>query len=109
MSIQSISIGDLVLDSFGREGIVFAKQRRPSAKWLAEQGDSRVQQSAGPWWTVLPLSGGSVIVPSELGTFVRRATVDDVLQLIEAQQTEHAGTVTLVSLFEPLRLKRPKN
>jgi len=106
--MQNLSIGDLIVDNFGREGIVYSKERRPSAKWLAEQEDSRVQQSAGPWWKVLPLNGGAVIVPTELGTFVRRATIDDLLRVVEVQQTEHAGTVTLVELFTQLRPKLTK-
>ncbi|WP_172204464.1 hypothetical protein [Niveibacterium sp. COAC-50] len=100
--MKSLSIGDLIVDNFGREGIVYSKERRPSAKWLAEQEDSRVKQSPGPWWRVLPLDGGAAIVPAELGTFVRRASIDDLLKLVLAQQSEHAGTVTLLELFKAL-------
>lgn len=106
--MQNLSIGDLIVDNFGREGIVYSKERRPSVKWLAEQEDVRVQQSAGPWWKVLPLDGGAVIVPAELGTFLRRANVDDLLKVMGSQQTEHAGTVTLVELFKQLSPKQPK-
>ena len=106
--MPNLSIGDLIIDNFDREGIVYSKARRPSAKWLAEQEDVRVQKSPGPWWTVLPLDGGAVIVPTELGTFIRRATIDDLLRVMRAQQTEHAGTVTLIELFEHLDPKQPK-
>ena len=68
-----------------------------------QQEDVRAQRTAGPWWKAMPLDGGAVIVPDDLGTFVRRATVDDLTKLMEAQQTEHAGTVTLVDLFQRLR------
>jgi len=98
-----LSIGDLIADNWGRECLVYSKERRPSAKWLAEQDDARVQLAAGPWWKVLPLDGGAVIVPDELGTVVRRATVDDLLRLMESQQTEYAGNATLVELFQALR------
>jgi hypothetical protein len=102
LNMPSLSIGDLIADNFGRECIVYSKERRPSAKWLAEQEDARVQQAAGPWWKALPLDGGAVIVPDELGIVVRRATVDDVLRLMESQQTEYAANATLVELFNRL-------
>lgn len=102
MPMQSLSIGDLIVDNFGREGLVFARERRPSAKWLAEQEDVRVRRSKGPWWKVLTLDGGAVILPAELGTFLHRATVDDLLKVMSAQQTEYAATATLVELFKQL-------
>ncbi len=106
--MRSISIGDLIVDNYGREGLVYSKERRPSAKWIAEQEDVRVHESAGPWWKVLPLNGGAVIVPAELGTFLRRATVDDLLKVMSTQQTEHAGTVTLLELFKQLSSEQQK-
>jgi hypothetical protein len=107
-TLPHISIGDLIVDNLGREGLVYAKERRPGAKWLAEQDDVRIRQSAGPWWKVLPLDGGAVIVPSELGTFVRRANVDDLLHLMSSQQTEYAAMGTLVELFKQLRQQQSK-
>src|SRR5690606_3777524 len=108
MPMQSPSTGDLIVDNFDREGIVYSKERRPSSQWLVEQEDVRVQQSAGPWWKVLPLSGGAVIVPAELCTVLRRANVDDLLKVMNAQQTEYAGTVILGELFKELSPKQPK-
>lgn len=107
-TMPSISIGDLIIDHLGREGLVYSKERRPSAKWLAEQEDVRVRQATGPWWKVLPLEGGAVIVPAEMGALVRRAHVDDLLKLMGSQQTEHAATVTLVELFAQLRHQQAK-
>ena len=112
--MTTLAIGDIIKDNHGREGIVFAIERRPGAKWISEQEDARVPHAAGPWWKVLPLDGGAVIVPDDLGVFVRRATVDDLLQLVELQQTDHGGRVTLLDLLEQLRRKqapvrRPNN
>ena len=98
-----LSIGDVIIDNYGRECLVYSIERRPSAKWLSEQEDVRAHQATGPWWNAKPLNGGAVLVPDDLGTFVRRATVDDLIKLMEAQQTEHSGTATLVDLFQRLR------
>lgn len=100
--MQTLSIGDLIVDNYGREGIVYSRERRPNAKWLANQDDVRVQNAEGPWWKVLPLDGGAVILPEDLGNFIRRATVDDLQKLVRAQQSEHAGTVVLTELFKLL-------
>jgi hypothetical protein len=101
-----LNIGDLVVDCYGNEGIVLSTERRPSAAWLGEQSDERMRKAVGPWWNVLPLDGGAVIVPDDLGRFVRRATIDDFLQLIDAQQNEHAGQVTAIELLRNLRRKK---
>jgi hypothetical protein len=98
-----LSIGDLITDSYGRECLVVAKERRPDARWIAQQEDVRMRQAAGAWWKAIPLDGGAVIVADELGTFLRRATVDDVVRVLQVQQTDHAATVTLVDLFDRLR------
>lgn len=104
--MKTLSVGDLIIDNIGRVGLVYSKERPPSAKWLAEQEDVRIQHSTGPWWKVLPLDGGAIIVPAELATFLRRASVDDLLALARCQQNEHAGTATLVELFERLSAQR---
>lgn len=101
--MTNLSIGDLIMDNFGRECIVYRKERRPSAKWLAAQDDERVRQSLGPWWAALPLDGGAIIVPDELGVVIRRATIDDLLKVMLSMQSEHAGNVTLMEIFQRLR------
>jgi hypothetical protein len=102
--MPSLSIGDVILDNWGRECLVYSTERRPGATWLSQQEDVRVQQAAGPWWKALLLDGGVAIVPDELGAFVRRANVD-LTRLFESQQTEQAGAATLVDLFQRLRPK----
>lgn len=101
-----LNIGDLIVDCYANEGIVLSVARRPSAKWLGVQEDERMRNAVGPWWNVLPLDGGAVMVPDDLGKFVRRATVDDVLKLVDAQQSEHAGQVTAIELLKNLREKK---
>ena len=104
--MPNISIGDLITDNFGRECLVFSKERRPGAQWLAEQADSRVQKAVGPWWKAFPLTGGAVIVADELGEVVRRATVDELLELIESQSSEAAGHAMLIDLFQQMRVAK---
>jgi hypothetical protein len=101
--MATLNIGDVIIDNHDRVGIVFSKERRPSMQWLAQQNDVRTQTAAGPWWKVLPLTGGAVILPDDLGTFVRRATIDDVLSLFDSQYNAHAGQVTLIELLQELR------
>lgn len=104
--MPNLSAGDVIVDNHGRECLVYSKDRRPSAKWISEQEDVRVQQAAGPRWRAVPLDGGAVIVPDDLGVFARRATVDDLTRLMESQQTKHAGTTILVDLFQRLHSRQ---
>ncbi|AXQ27969.1 hypothetical protein D0B54_04440 [Solimonas sp. K1W22B-7] len=104
--MKTFSIGDLIVDNLGREGICLCPEKRPNRQWLAEQEDARMSQATGPWWNVLPVAGGAVIVPEDLGAFLRRATIDDVFQLMESQQSKHAGQYTLDELFQRLRSER---
>ena len=101
--MPTLSIGDVIIDNYGRECLVYAEDDRPGTKWISEQEDVRVQQAIGPWWRAMPLVGGAVIVPDDLGIFSRRATIDDLTMLMESQQTHQAGTATLVDLFQRLR------
>lgn len=101
-----LSVGDVISDNYGRECLVYSKDRPPSAKWISEQDDVRVQQATGPWWRAMPLDGGAVTVPDDLGTFARRATVDDLIRLMESQKTEHAGSAILSELFQRLRSRQ---
>lgn len=102
--MSNLFVGDLILDNHGRECLVFAREMRPSTEWLAEQDDSRIREVEGPWWKAMPLSGGSVIVPNELGAVVRRANVDDLLKLVESQSSEAVGQAMLAELFQQLQL-----
>ena len=101
--MTNLAIGDVIIDNLGRAGIVFSVERRPTVEWINQQEDVRMSRAAGPWWNVLPLSGGAVIMPDDLGSFNRRANADDLLQLFDAQQTDHAGRATLLELMAQLR------
>lgn len=80
---------------------MLAPGRRPSDKWLQDQDDSRMLLAAGPWWRVAPLEGGGVLVPEDLATFQRRATVDDVIAVMASDSVD-GGMSTLRFLFEQL-------
>ena len=90
---------DLIIDNWGREGIVVEQVKRPAAGWLDDQRDSRMRALPWDtiWWSVLCVRGGSVNVPELLTRFVREATIDDVMTAIE-YANEHARR-TIAQLF----------
>lgn len=102
--MTSLAVGDLIRDNLGREGIVLASARRPSAKWLADQNDVRMRSASGRWWRVVPLDGGGVCVPEDLAVVVRRATVDDILSVMRNDSND-GGEAFLRHLFAGLRGK----
>jgi len=99
---MTISVGDLILDNYGREGIVWSSQNPPDKKWLALQEDTRMAGlRADAWWGVMPLaSGGFVNVPESLATFVRRASMEDAAGIVALRESSYAG---LVPLFPTLQ------
>lgn len=99
---MTLSVGDLILDNYGREGIVLSSQKPPDTKWLALQEDTRMTGlRAEPWWGVMPLtSGGFVNVPESLATFVRRATVEDAAGVVALRESSY---VSLAPLFPALK------
>jgi hypothetical protein len=96
---MSLKPRDLIIDNRDREGIVVERTKRPTASWLADQWDSRLRALPPDttWWTVLPMSGGAVIVPESLARFVREATVEDAMRAV-ACGNEHALR-TIAQLF----------
>ena len=92
-----LSVGDLILDNYGREGIDLSLQKAPDKKWLALQEDTRMAGlRAGPWWGVMPLtSGGFVNVPESLATFIRRATVDDAAGIVALRESSYPSLAPL--------------
>lgn len=98
---MSLNVRDLIIDNNDREGIVVERVRKPSMKWIRDQADARVREvGATTWWHVLPMSGGSVIVPESLARRVRTATTEDVMRAIE--HANFAAIRTLASLFPEL-------
>lgn len=100
--MPKLAVGDLILDNLGREGVVLAPSHSPSPKWLADQDDLRTRSAAGPWWKVAPLDGGGVLVPEDLAVVIRRASVDDVVQLMNSDTSDN-GAAILQHLFAELR------
>ncbi|HEX6811334.1 MAG TPA: hypothetical protein VF384_06915 [Planctomycetota bacterium] len=72
---RALRPGMLVVDNHDRDGIVVASRPCPDAEWLAAQRDRRVlRHRQAAWWTIFPLSGGSVYAPSRLMRLVGRPT-----------------------------------
>jgi hypothetical protein len=101
-AVVSIKPRDLVSDNRDRIGIVLRKEKIPSQKWLADQLDERVREfRSSTWWGILPLSGGYVLAPEGLLTYVREATNDDVMVAIE--YANMAAVKNLLEIFPELR------
>ena len=101
----TISIGDLIVDNYGREAIVLSSDKHPDKKWLAIQEDPRMQLLRDDrWWLAMPLdSGGAVCVPESLAKVLRKATLEDAAGLVEREPSTY---VSLVPLFP--ELKKPE-
>jgi hypothetical protein len=58
----------MAVDNRDRDGIIVAAAPTPpEARWLAEQRDPQLREHVEAlWWTLLPLSGGAVMVPQPL-------------------------------------------
>lgn len=83
---KEIKIGDVVLDSYDRLGIVDSVRERPSDEWLEAQSDDRVRLTpAGVrWFSVCPLDGGAVNSPENSTMYVRRPTIEDLRKAIRS-------------------------
>lgn len=83
MAKQTIKIGDIVKDSYGREGIVVGVDSYPSDDWISAQEDKRIRKFSGQnkynetWLNVFPLSGGSVSSPESLTKKLRKCNKKD--------------------------------
>src|SRR6266567_5158461 len=86
MSKPEISIGSVVRDRFGREGIVCSKEDTPHQEWLEEQigGDNIEAQAADVrWWGVMPFSGGYLLSPESELEWLRLASYEDFLAAVD--------------------------
>lgn len=82
----------------GAEGILVRMETKPADKWLAEQLDPRWREHAAEqWWAVMPLGGGSMLVPEPLLRPIRAATRDDVMMAVD-HANDH-GRRTIADLF----------
>ena len=96
---MSISLGAVVRDSLGREGIVCSKEARPSQAWLKEQVNlsSDYRTTEVQWWGVMPFGGGYLLCPEPELAWLRSATFEDFLTLVDTA-TVH-GRERLAKLF----------
>jgi len=87
-----LRVRDLISDNHTRVGIVIERAKRPTAAWIRDQKDQRVRNLTDEevWWRVLPLEGGSVLVPDSLATRIREANYADVMNAIE-HGNDHAA------------------
>ncbi len=100
-----LEVGDVVADSYGREGIVIREEARPDRRWLETQSDVRLRD-IGPherWLAVMPLTGGLVITPESLSSRLRSATDDDVRQAVITSNAH--GVRYLMAVF-PAAVRR---
>jgi hypothetical protein len=100
--MAKLKVGDLIVDNHGRKGIVAERATKPPMSWLRAQTDTRMRSARGPWWDVFPLDDGAVLVPDSLARRLRRATVDDVVTLMDSDDTDD-GSATLRHLFTNIR------
>jgi hypothetical protein len=90
----------LVRDDFGRLGIVCARKERPGEGWISEHPHAAEIRTVGydaPWWGVMPLDGGLVIVPEAMLEVIRPASYEDFRTA--ADHANVAGRKYLATLF----------
>ncbi len=100
MSSTPVRLGLLVRDALGRQGIVCSRRERPSEDWISEQlnaDDIRKLAPDVPWWGVMPLDGGLVLVPEPMLVVIRPASYEDFLAA--ADNANIAGRKYLATLF----------
>jgi hypothetical protein len=75
-----VSIGAVVRDRFGREGIVCSKEATPSEDWINEQVWFEKTTALGrdvQWWGVMPFGGGYLLCPEPELVWLRPASYED--------------------------------
>lgn len=82
----------------GEAVIVIRRDRKPSPSWVAEQLDERMRQyEEADWWSVMPLSGGLLLVPETLLRHLRPASYEDIMKAVDHANND--GRRTLATLF----------
>jgi hypothetical protein len=109
-----LRVRDFISDNHMRVGIVVERVERPTTAWIRDQKDQRVRDLSDDeaWWRVLPLEGGSVLVPDSLATRMREATYGDVMKAIESGNDHAARELAFVFpeiLDAAHRLRAEKN
>ena len=70
-------VGDIVLDSYDRTGIVVGFDEKPNKEWIDAQSKKFICEEDTQFLSVFPLNGGSVTLSSETTKFLRKATLND--------------------------------
>ena len=99
---SAIKLGDVVLDNYGREGIVVREEPSPPQGWLMSQADERLHRlgHSERWLGILPFTGGLVLSPESLTERLRAAQREDLLRAVETANSH--GVRYLVELFPTL-------
>lgn len=95
-----VSIGTVVRDRFGREGIVCSIEAKPSADWIKDQVGHEEIERLPPdtrWFGVMPFEGGYLRCPENELTWLRPAAYEDFLAV--ADEANPAGRERLVRTF----------
>ena len=100
MSEESIMIGLVVRDSFGRVGIVCSSELVPPEDWINEQLNVEEIRSLGTvdWWGVMPLVGGGYLLcPGPMLVPLRPTSYEDFLAAVDSANI--SGREALAKLF----------
>lgn len=100
MTQERIAIGSVVRDSLRREGIVLSKEKPPARDWIEEQVDAEDIMKLGrdvEWWGVMPFTGGYLLCPEPMLTWLRSATYEDFL--VAADHAGIEGRASLAKTF----------
>lgn len=104
-SASMIKPGILVALSHGRDrGIVSKAEGPPPEKWILEQIDESMREHRDDrWWSVMPLTGGALLLPESLLRPLGEPSYEDFL--IAVDHANETGRRTLASLFPDMVAK----
>jgi hypothetical protein len=96
---EALEPGAVVKDQYGCVGIIMREDARPAESWIKEQVHMPEQAKAEGinWWAVAPLTGGMLLAPSPVLTFLRPATYEDFVAAVD-HSTDN-GRRNLSALF----------
>jgi hypothetical protein len=100
MMAVPIRTGLLVRDNYAREGVVCESRRRPPESWIKDQRNVEDIRKLAPdvsWWSVMPLTGGLVVVPEPMLEVLRPASYEDFLKAADNANVE--GRKYLATIF----------
>jgi hypothetical protein len=87
MTKEELSVGSVVRDRFGREGLICSRESTPPKDWIDEQVGAESIKMKGPasvrWWGVMPFGGGYLLCPEPELEWLRVATYEDFLAAVD--------------------------